>query len=86
MFECRHYSVVLYSFQTEAIDVATEILKSCRSVHLQEKEKNDRNGGIWQSGISKSLAENVQHRVFFVNENLYKKGLEVIMVLCIKWS
>ena len=25
--------------------------------------KNDRNGGVWQSGISKSLAEYVQHRV-----------------------
>ena len=28
--------------------------------------KNDRNGGIWQSGISKSLAEYVQHRVCLV--------------------
>ena len=30
-------------------------------------KKNDRNGGIWQSGISKSLAEYVQRRVCFVN-------------------
>ena len=29
--------------------------------------KNDRNGGIWQSGISKSLAEYVQCPVCFVN-------------------
>ena len=29
--------------------------------------KNDRNGGIWQSGISKSLAEYVQRPVCFVN-------------------
>ncbi len=29
--------------------------------------KNDRNGGIWQSGNSKSLAEYVQHCVCFVN-------------------
>ena len=28
--------------------------------------KNDRNGGIWQSGILKSLAEYVQHRVCLV--------------------
>ena len=30
------------------------------------EEKNDRNGGIWQSGISKSLAEYVQHRVCLI--------------------
>ena len=30
-------------------------------------KKNDRNGGIWKSGISKSLAEYVQRRVCFVN-------------------
>ena len=29
--------------------------------------KNDRNGGIWQSGISKSLTEYVQRPVCFVN-------------------
>ena len=29
--------------------------------------KNDRNGGVWQSGISKSLAEYVQDPVCFVN-------------------
>ena len=29
--------------------------------------KNDRNGGIWQSGISKSLAEYVQRPVWFDN-------------------
>ena len=29
--------------------------------------KNARNGGVWQSGISKSLAEYVQRRVCFVN-------------------
>ena len=31
------------------------------------KRKNDRNGGIWQSGISKFLTENVQRPVCFVN-------------------
>ena len=30
-------------------------------------QKNDRNGGIWQSGISKSLAEYVQRPVCFVH-------------------
>ena len=30
------------------------------------QKKNDRNGGVWQSGISKSLAEYVQHRVCLV--------------------
>ena len=29
--------------------------------------KNDCNGGIWQSGIPRSLAEYVQRCVFFVN-------------------
>ena len=29
--------------------------------------KNDRNGGIWQSGISKSLGEYVQRHVRFFN-------------------
>ena len=29
--------------------------------------KNDRNGGIWQSGILKSLEEYVQRHVCFVN-------------------
>ena len=29
--------------------------------------KNDRNGGVWQSGISKSLAEYIQGPVCFVN-------------------
>ena len=33
------------------------------SYHL----KNDRNGGIWQSGISKSLVEYVQRPMCFVN-------------------
>ena len=32
--------------------------------------KNDRNGGIWQSGILKSPAEYVQHPVCFVNVQL----------------
>ena len=31
------------------------------------KPKNDRNGGLWQSRISKSLAEYVQRPVWFVN-------------------
>ena len=30
-------------------------------------EKNDRNGGIWQSGISKSLAKYVERPVCFIN-------------------
>ena len=33
----------------------------------QSLRKNDRNGGIWQSGISKYLAEYVQRPVCFVN-------------------
>ena len=32
--------------------------------------KNDRNGGIWQSGISKSLAEYAQRPVCFVHVQL----------------
>ena len=49
----------------------------CDSIHkswillmwhvLGNKDKNDPNGGIWQSGISKSLAEYVQRPVSFVN-------------------
>ena len=35
-------------------------------IHIQDNPKNDRNGGIWQSGISTSLAEYVQHRVCLV--------------------
>ena len=31
------------------------------------RKKHDRNGGIWQSGISKSLAEYVHRPVCFVN-------------------
>ena len=31
------------------------------------KNKNDRNSGIWQSGISKSLEEYIQRHVCFVN-------------------
>ena len=34
---------------------------------IRLQTKNDRNGGIWQSGISKSLEEYVQLRVCFVN-------------------
>ena len=34
---------------------------------MQQHKKNDRNGGIWQSGISKFLAEYVQRDVCFVN-------------------
>ena len=37
---------------------------------LGNKDKNDPNGGIWQSGISKSLAEYVQCPVSFVNVQL----------------
>ena len=33
----------------------------------KNKDINDRNGGIWQSGISKSLAEYVQRPACFVN-------------------
>ena len=33
----------------------------------QDTKKNDGNGGIWQSGISKFLAEYVQRPVCFVN-------------------
>ena len=36
-------------------------------MHELSIKKNDRNGGIWQSGISKSLAEYVQCPVCFVN-------------------
>ena len=34
---------------------------------LHITNKDDRNGGIWQSGISKSLVEYVQRPVCFVN-------------------
>ena len=37
----------------------------------KEEFKNDRNGGVWQSRISKSLAECVQRHVCFVNEQLF---------------
>ena len=33
--------------------------------------KNDRNGGIWQSGISKSQTEYVQQHACFVNVQSY---------------
>ena len=36
----------------------------------EDISKNDRNGGIWQSRISKSLVEYVQGRVCFVNVQL----------------
>ena len=38
---------------------------SNRPFHVDSK--NDRNGGIWQSGISNSLAEYIQRPVWFVN-------------------
>ena len=43
--------------------------------------KNDRNGGIWQSGISKSQAEHVQRHACFVNvqSSLYEN---VIFSVC----
>ena len=34
---------------------------------IARRKKKDRNNGVWQSGISKSLAEYVQRRVCFVN-------------------
>ena len=37
------------------------------SNETDQREKNDRNGGIWKSGISKSLAEYVQRPVCFVH-------------------
>ena len=40
------------------------------NLDLQGVKKNDRNGGKWQSGISKSLEEYVQRRVCFVNVQL----------------
>ena len=43
-------------------------LKTEEDIKNENKlNKNDHNGGIWQSGISKSLVEYVQHRVCFVN-------------------
>ena len=35
--------------------------------YCQAHPKNDRNGGVWQSGISKSVAEYVQRPVCFIN-------------------
>ena len=37
------------------------------AVMMRVQQKNDRNGGVWQSGISKALAEYVQRRVCYVN-------------------
>ena len=39
----------------------------CKKKDMNNKEKNYRNGGVWQSGISKSLAEYVQRPVCFVS-------------------
>ena len=47
-------------------DEATNILCNKMNnelIHSTHQAKNDRNSGVWQSGISKSLAEYVQHRV-----------------------
>ena len=45
--------------------------------------KNDRNGGIWQSGISKSLAEYVQRPVCFVNVQLSLHE-NVVFSVCVR--
>ena len=45
------------------------VLKKTKNIIklLSYINKNYRNGGVWQSGISKSLAEYVQRPVCFVN-------------------
>ena len=49
---------------------------------LPRISKNDHNGGKWQSGISKSLAEYVQHHVCFANvlSSLHKN---VVFSVCV---
>ena len=54
---------VKLAYHTPAEKCWYTYVKTCR--HLQIK--NDRNGGIWQSGISKSLAEYVQRPVCSIN-------------------
>ena len=44
-----------------------QLSPSLFTTRIIAQRKNDRNGGIWQSGISKSLAEYVQRPVCFVN-------------------
>ena len=63
--------------KTEVLEVQENParLKGARSISPARSRspsyfKNDRNGGIWQSGISKSLAEYVQRHVCFVNVQL----------------
>ena len=43
------------------------LLNKLFDLRSRSNRKNDRNGGIWQSGISKSLAEYVQRPVCFIN-------------------
>ena len=43
------------------------IFKANNQFISKSQQKNDRNGGIWQRGISESLAEHVQRCVGFVN-------------------
>ena len=52
-----------------------------KKILLKTGKKNDRNGGIWQSGISKSQAEHVQRHACFVNvqSSLYEN---VIFSVC----
>ena len=44
----------------------TSVRRSRSWLFFARKKKNNRNGGIWQSGISKSLAEYVQRPLCFV--------------------
>ena len=53
--------------------------------HLKSLKKNDRNGGVWQSGISKSLAEYVQRCVCFVNVQSFLHE-NVVFSVCARTS
>ena len=50
-----------------------------------EVPKNDCNGGVWQSGISKSLAEYVQRLVCFVNvqSSLHENVVFSVNFVCV---
>ena len=52
------------TFLKDSLEDCNYSLYDVTVVSQYTKIKNDRNGGVWQSGISKSLAEYVQHRVY----------------------
>ena len=55
--------ILIFSLQIKNLDMSG-------FPFLNGREKNDHNGGIWQSGISESLAEYAQRLVCFVNVQL----------------